>query len=280
MFLIYDYNNSIIHFSYCNKEETSPYRGILFESNEKFYFKNNLICLFLNLKLKNSILITDFRFYINNKFFKFTILYFFVFIYKIYLFVNFIALKLSKIEDKYKKIMKLCIFIIFVFMFLYQFFICGFYEDKNKKEDKLNVSLQDWRKVIFQMPIIKSIEINKFSYFEENLPSIKGIYDFYVLPIKSENGKNDYPDRYFAVSFKEIITMDKNLNIIKLSSEVNCVNENKDKYFIFLIHKNIDILLFEKRSQVSNIQKYIMVPQSNFISKINFKNICNYISLI
>ena len=130
------------------------------------------------------------------------------------------------------------------------------------------------------MPINKSIEVNKFFYFESNFPIIKGIHDFYVLPIQLENLNKDYPDRYIAVSFKEIISMDKKLNLIKLSNKFSCLNENKDSYFIFLIHKNIDILLFEKKSQVSNIQKFILVPQSNFIDKANLKNICNYIPLI
>ncbi|KAB8040430.1 hypothetical protein GCL60_00510 [Silvanigrella paludirubra] len=280
MILIYDYNNSILHFSYCNKDETSPYRGILIKSFEKICFENNVFCLVLNLKLKNSIFIPDFRYYLKNKFFKLVILYFFVFIYKIYLFCNFISLKLSKINYKNKKIMNHFVIIIILLICLFRFIICGFYVDKNKNEEKLNISLLDWRKIIFQMPINKSIEVNKFFYFESNFPIIKGIHDFYVLPIQLENLNKDYPDRYIAVSFKEIISMDKKLNLIKLSNKFSCLNENKDSYFIFLIHKNIDILLFEKKSQVSNIQKFILVPQSNFIDKANLKNICNYIPLI
>lgn len=278
MIFIYDQKNSFIHFRYCNSNEMTVNRGVYLNSNNPFFVHDGFYYISIHLELKNRQINPDFRFYINKKMVNIFISYFFKCIYAV--FISYLKLKLIIENSKYNKKIILFFKIGAIFFLFYKSIICGIFKNEILHENKVSISVNEWRHLVLQMPDVSILEKFKDSYFENKIPTINGILDFKVLPLKREETKASFNDRYLAVSYRKIMLIDNKNNIYYLNPIYNCLNQNKLKYYVYFIESNVDIIRFNNEENESELKKYIVAPPSNILNGSKNKNICDYMPLI
>ena len=284
MYFIYDYKNAILHFSYCNRDETNESRGVYGIQQNNYNNRKDFFYYSLEIKLKNHIKIPDVRFYIENRILNNIMNCIFILIQYIINLFDFMRKKYKKISNKNIIILKFTFLIICILSFSFHFLIGGFYEESQSVEKKLIVSLSEWKDIIHQMPLSMQIEVNQNSYFEGKIPNIKGIHDFRLISLGNHLKNENTIERYLAVPFKKIISLKNDDSIQYIDPYNTCMGKDATEYSIFNISWNDKILIFNEEFHYSKnlINNFILVPKSHILSFINrqkIKNICDYMVL-
>lgn len=271
MYLIYDFKNKLIQFSYCNIDETSESRGIILFQKINYYSDSKLFYFSVEVKLKNHCKIPDNRLYIKSNIINLILYFFFSLIKYLYLLIKYFNCK-----NKYLKLIKY-IFFIFVFILIFfKFFSDNIYKNYKKNDFNINVSLNEWIELINKNTLKIKLENNQTSYILGTFPNIKGIHDFKVISL----GDNILIDRYLAASFKRVIAV--NNNVIKYLYPIeNCYNNNTIVYSVYEISRNDKVIIFEKISNISSklLNNFVISPK-NVDNKIySNKKICDYLIL-
>ena len=278
MYFIYDYKNCLIQFSYCNANEVSEVRGVYIVKNDRYYYDDGFFYYSNEINLKKHILIPDARFYVKsktlNKIFYFSFL---LINYAIKINKNF-KLCLNKISFKNKKL-----FVYGLFLFVVSSLLFDFYTEKVYSTKKFEVSLQDWKNIVYKMPILNQLKLNKNNYFEGKIPNIKGIVDFKIIPINSKN-ENELSNHYLAINYSKLILLKNDDSFYYLDPYESCETKGYFRYSIFKINHNVKILILNNEFIISNNLKnnFIVIPEeniSNYLNKYNSKSICEYINL-
>lgn len=280
MYFAYDYKNALLQFSYCNPNETSEFRGVYGTSHRLYYRREGFFYFSLNIKLKNHFKTPDLRFYIKNRLFNFLINRIFIFMSSIIIFFKFLLKMYSFLSLKNRKILKFFIFFLCFSIAFFYFFVGDFYRESSIKDKKLSVSISEWQEIIDKMPLSQQIQANQNSYFEGNIPNIKGIYDFQVMPLGNGLKNANAVARYLAVPFQKIIALKSDYSMQIREPEAFCIGDGAIKYSIFHVDTLDSILIFKKEFSDSNKieNHFILAPKAQILSY-NNKNICNYMVL-
>lgn len=275
MLIVLDYKKSIIQFSYCNKNEFSVFRGIVFV-NENPQFSNDVFFLEVPFAIKDYKINEDFRYIVKNKLE--------LNIYKT------IIILLNKLKNNIfvlKKIVQNKIFkIIFtsllalVFILSLYSLIGGSYLKNNYISKNNGFLVEEWISFIDKYASVKLH--NSQGFINGKLAIINGINDYQVLFVKHSE-ENITKNMYLAVYYDNIIFIDKNNNSFIVRPQEFCKIGEK-KYFIYKLSAEKKILIFNNHQnfELKSINKFSLVLEDHilgFLKNKNFSHICKYLVL-
>jgi hypothetical protein len=230
MYIIYDKSQSILQIGFKELASANLQNGIIISetSLNKYYDSENLFILNNNnfLVKDNEYLFKDFRFTIKNCILKNLIL---------------IAIKNFKIKFIYKNIKKLIIYI-FLSYFVINYFSFFF----SKKQEEIKEISREKNNLIYEFKNSEKanyIYHNKFQYFNFEIPELKGIDQYRVIPLNINSQKLEPYKSIIAIPYSIITSIKLDKSIIKKNYLYKC--DNKNLYF-FEITENDDILILNQ----------------------------------
>ncbi|APJ04074.1 hypothetical protein [Silvanigrella aquatica] len=284
MYLIYDFQRSIMQFSYCNIDESHPMRGVYGMQSKMYFFSSDIFYFSYKIELKNYLEIPDMRIELKNIFFIKMASYFFSFISLLILIINKISNLFFQINLNKIKIIKRIGLFFLLSVILFKFFIIDYYKENLIINKKIEVSNNEWKNIIFNMPLSKKILKNKNLYYEDVIPSIKGINEFRFLAMMDNINEGHGSEQYLAVPYKKIISIDKNDSVNGIFPIKTCINKNSKSYSIFKIELFHHVIIFQDVDAyfMNDKVKFILAPKSQIdpvLNRSHSKSICNYLVL-
>lgn len=259
MYIVYNYDTGQLQFGFRSLMQCNLQNGILL--NNIFYqnFKNEIY-----YKNKSLYIINNSFFLINekNKIFKdYRINIKFIFIKKIFIF--FMDTLLFFINNK-KNIKKYALYLIFFLIILNIFSFKFYYQEKEPEKNKSEYwNYETLISYLKKTKIADELSRNKFDFISLELPLIKGISEFRVIPLNNQSISYSKFTSYLALPYRSIIALNINKSITVKNPISNC--DNKKLYF-FEINNSDDLLILENKNFTGNNYKF------NILKDINLKN--------
>ncbi len=265
MYVIFDCISGCFQFGFKNLNCLTLQHGVILHKNipNNYYsIEDNFIIInsdYFNI-IKEKKLIKDFRFFIRNFFIKRIIFC----LFKIFF-------HHKKNKKKYlKKFFKILIFSFLILkIFNFDFFI-----NDNIIKIKNISNNWDYNKFLdyFKKSKIASyISENKFENISMEIPSIKGINKYRILPLNSQSVHQENFKAIISVPYNSLISFNFDKSIFTKKPIFNC-SDNKINFFE--INENDDILIFKTSEFIKGNDYYFTIfsENKNDICKKYFEN--------
>jgi len=244
MYIIFDSKNSILQIGLSYLEDAGIHHGF-FGGTHLLQKNTYFININLPLQKKYKRKFVDLRIFINSKRMHYFIIKSFNFTNNIKLFYN------TKWIKSIRKNSSLFLFLFIIALSIHSIF----YQEIPQKQSPSQESLKNMEAGHFQLEktILSSVKKSLFErdYFSDDIPKIKGIEDFYILPFSKTVSEED-GFGYLVVPFKKIYLYNPKNKMSHIVSLKKCIKE-KDNfiYFIYPISQKFLMALFQEADNTS-----------------------------
>lgn len=272
MYIIFNYESGQFQFGFRSLKDLGLQHGLLlsgslYEKLDKYFYIQNKNIFLLNhpffLIYDENILFYDCRFCFKNKFIK----KFFLFLINIY--ILFIKYK-GKFNMYYNFLFIILIIVLFKFLFVGYFI----YKKPESKEKFQEWSYEEWASYFKNSKIAYQVAQNKFDFLSLEIPEIKGISKFRVLPLNSSSSSVSNFTSQIALPYKSFISLKKDKSI-KIKNPVFFCREKTIYFFEF--DQSDEILIFNEKNFIGNnyyftIYKDVSMQKNICFDELNAKH--------
>ena len=240
MYIIFNTKSGEFHLSFSSMNDISINHGIYFSENAKenihtnYYSYENNIIIFHHSKFimtSKKLYFKDLRINIKHNILK-----------KIIINIFKILCYSKKKSAPIKKYLKYTLFIIlFLKIFSFSFFQ---YHLSVQKKSQVQFTIQDWVHFFENSKFASYVFKNKFDYFPFEVPEIKGIVDFRVLPLKTNSTISSSYTAEFSAPYSQITTILEDFSVKIKYPIFHCDNK---KMFFYPINEKNELLILEKK---------------------------------
>jgi hypothetical protein len=252
MYIIFNHHTCELQLGFQDLQKANADQGLYFTEifPNSFKLKNENFTIISNNYLKlneNSGVSKDYRFLIKNKKSK-AILHLLLDLF----FLN---------QNQYhfiKKVIYTC-FVLFVFIKIANI---SLFHMNNKVTLNQNASwtphelLSHFKKSSYASYISK----NKYDFLDGSLPEIKGIQDFQILPLKSENEETSSAEGFLAVPYSKILSVKNNESFVYKIPITKCLKAN---LYIYKIDEKDELIFLKNSEKTSKFKTYFIHLEKN-----------------
>ncbi len=242
MFVVYDHNSGMFQFSCARLCDAGVVRGVhVHDSHSRFFQKNFFL---LSSEKTSSWKYPDLRIKMKNVFLKRIVFLLFWFVFFI---LNIYDIFSQKIKFTFKFFSIFFVLLFSVFL-VFQFFVCEKFVYQEDKTQKPEISLQEWKELFKKSSFSKNVATKKHSFFKDEIPILKGIKDFRVIPLHGQEIENEKTQNLFSgylfLPYPEIFVLTKE-NFSYLKKPVLTCEKEKSNFFIFKVREEDEIVLMK-----------------------------------